>query len=52
MAEGTAQGQPRNSLDMIIAAIAAVNACPMVTDNEKDFRNAIDFLNPLHPNSG
>ena len=46
MAEGTAKGQP------LIAAIGTVNACLVVTDNEKDFRNAVDFFNLLRPNSG
>ena len=52
MAEGTAKGQPRSALDMIIAAIGTVRACLVVTDNEKDFRNAVDIFNPLRPNSG
>jgi predicted nucleic acid-binding protein len=37
MAGGAASGRPRNPLDMIIAAIAEVNDCVLVTDNEKDF---------------
>ena len=52
MAEGTAKGQPRSALDMIIAAIGAVNTCLMVTDNEKDFRDAVDCFNPLRPHGG
>jgi predicted nucleic acid-binding protein len=52
MAEGTAKGQPRSALDMIIAAIGAVNTCLVVTDNEKDFRDAVDFFNPLRPHGG
>ena len=52
MAEGTTKGQPRSALDMIIAAIGAVNTCLVVTDNEKDFRNAVEIFNPLRPNSG
>jgi toxin FitB len=51
MAEGTAKGQPRSALDMIVAATAGANACILVTDNEKDFRNAIDFINPMRPDS-
>src|SRR6266705_5132294 len=37
MADGTARGRPRSALDMIIAAIAEVNGCVVVTDNERDF---------------
>jgi toxin FitB len=51
MAEGTAKGQPRSALDMIVAATAGANACILVTDNEKDFRNAVDFINPMRPDS-
>ena len=47
MAEGTIKGQPRSALDMIIAATAAVHACIVVTDNEKDFRNAVELFNPI-----
>lgn len=46
MAEGKAAGQPRNGLDMMVAAIAKVNDCVVVTDNEKHFR-AADILNPM-----
>jgi toxin FitB len=49
MAEGTANGRPRSALDMIIAAIAGVNACILVTDNEKDFRSSVKFINPRRP---
>jgi predicted nucleic acid-binding protein len=52
MAEGTAKGQPRSALDMIIAAIGAVNTCLVVTDNERDFRDAVDCFNPLRPHAG
>jgi toxin FitB len=45
MADGTAKGRPRSALDMIIAAIAKVNECVVVTDNEKDFAG-VDFINP------
>ena len=38
MAEGTATGQPRSPLDMIIAAVAEANDCVVVTENERDFR--------------
>jgi toxin FitB len=46
MARGTAAGRPRNPLDMIIAAIARVNDCVIVTDNEKDFAG-LKIVNPL-----
>lgn len=38
MAEGKAEGRPRSALDMILAAVAEVNDCVVVTDNERDFR--------------
>jgi predicted nucleic acid-binding protein len=37
MADGTAAGQPRSPLDMIIAAVAEANDCVLVTDNGRDF---------------
>jgi hypothetical protein len=46
MAEGKAAGKPRSGLDMIIAAVAAANACVLVTDNEKDFAG-LRFVNPI-----
>jgi predicted nucleic acid-binding protein len=46
MANGTASGQPRSALDMIIAAVAEANHCVVVTDNEKDFAG-IKIVNPL-----
>jgi predicted nucleic acid-binding protein len=46
MAEGTAKGRPRSAFDMIIAAIATVNDCIVVTGNEKDFPG-IEVVNPL-----
>ncbi len=46
MAEGTAAGRPRSSFDMIVAAIAEVNNCMLVTDNEKHFPG-VKLLNPL-----
>ena len=46
MADGTAKGRPRSALDMIIAAIAEVNGCVVVTDNERDF-TGLKFVNPL-----
>ena len=46
MADGTATGQPRSPLDMIVAAIAEANDCLVVTDNEKDFAG-MRTINPL-----
>jgi len=46
MAEGKARGRPRSALDTIIAAVADINECVVVTDNERDFEG-VDFLNPL-----
>lgn len=46
MAEGTAQGRPRSALDMMIAALAEVHGCIVVTDNVKDFAG-IEIFNPL-----
>jgi predicted nucleic acid-binding protein len=46
MADGTAKGQPRSPLDMIIAAVAEANGCMIVTDNEKDFAG-FRIVNPL-----
>jgi len=46
LAEGTAKGRPRSAFDMIIAAIATVNDCIVVTGNEKDFPG-IEVVNPL-----
>lgn len=51
MARGTATGQPRSPLDMIIAAIAEANDCIVVTDsdatdNESPFAG-LKIVNPL-----
>ncbi len=46
MAEGKVKGRPRSAFDTIVAAVAQVNACIVVTDNEKDFAG-ISILNPL-----
>jgi predicted nucleic acid-binding protein len=46
IAGGTARGQPRSPLDMIVAAIAEANDCVVVTDNEKDFAG-VKIVNPL-----
>lgn len=49
MADGTAKGRPRSPLDMINAAIAAVNDCVVVTENERDFIG-LRIVNPLRAN--
>lgn len=46
MAEGANAGRPRSGLDMILAAVAEVNDCILVTDNEKHFAG-IKFINPM-----
>lgn len=46
MAEGKAAGRPRSALDMIVAAVAAANACVVVTDNERDFAG-LQVVNPM-----
>ena len=46
MAEGKNKGQPRSALDTIIAAVAVVNGCIVVTNNEKDF-DGIQTINPV-----
>ena len=46
MAEGKAYGRSRSALDTIIAAIAEVNECIIVTNNEKDFIG-VETFNPL-----
>jgi predicted nucleic acid-binding protein len=46
MSEGERAGQPRSALDMILAAVAEVNGCILVTDNERDFAG-LDFINPI-----
>jgi toxin FitB len=45
MSEGRAAGRPRSDLDMIVAAVAEVNGCMIVTDNEKHFPG-LKVLNP------
>ena len=52
MAAGTAAGHPRSALDMMVAAIAEVNGCVVVTDNEKHFAPAVPILNPLRATGG
>lgn len=49
MSEGRAAGKPRSDFDMIVAAIAEVNDCMLVTDNKKHFPG-IAVLNPLRSN--
>ena len=46
MAEGKAEGRPRSSLDMILAAVAEANDCVVATENERDFRG-LRIVNPL-----
>ena len=46
MAEGRADGRPRNALDMILAAVAETNDCVIVTGNERDF-TGLRLLNPM-----
>ena len=46
MADGRAKDRPRSAFDMIIAAVAEVNDCVVVTDNEKDFAGTETF-NPM-----
>lgn len=46
MADGKAQGRPRSALDAIIAAVAVVHGCVVVTDNERDFEG-VEILNPM-----
>ncbi|BBK37874.1 plasmid stability protein StbB [Allostella sp. ATCC 35155] len=46
MAEGTSTDRPRSAIDMIIAAVAEVNECVVVTANERDFAG-IPFVNPV-----
>jgi predicted nucleic acid-binding protein len=47
MAAGTEIGRPRSPIDMVIAATAAANGCTVVTANDRDFRGAVDCLNPM-----
>jgi predicted nucleic acid-binding protein len=46
MADGKARGRPRSALDTIVAAVAEVNDCVVVTDNERDFEG-VEFINPV-----
>ena len=49
MAEGTAKGQPRSPLDMIVAAVAEANDCVVITENERHFAG-LKILNPMRAN--
>ncbi|MFT3986592.1 type II toxin-antitoxin system VapC family toxin [Aestuariivirga sp.] len=51
MAKATAMGRPRSGLDTIIAAVAEVNGCVVVTDNDRHFEG-VDTLNPIRGASG
>jgi toxin FitB len=51
MAEGTAKGRPRSAFDMVIAAVAEVYGCVVVTANEKDFQGLPRIVNPMHSGS-
>jgi predicted nucleic acid-binding protein len=48
MADGTANGRPRCSFDMIIAAVAQANGCVVVTDNAMNFPDVTIFKVPLY----
>jgi toxin FitB len=50
MARGRASGRPRSAPDMTIAAVAGVNDCVVVTDNERDF-HGLEMVSPL-PDAG
>jgi toxin FitB len=46
MATGRAEGRTRTAIDTMIAAIAKVNSCVVVTDNTKDFPD-VETINPV-----
>ena len=46
MAEAKTAGRSRSALDMIIAAVAVVHDCMIVTDNERDFAG-LEVVNPM-----
>jgi predicted nucleic acid-binding protein len=46
MADGKGRGRPRSALDTIIAAVAEVGGCVVVTGNEKEFEG-VEVVNPL-----
>ena len=49
MATGRAEGRTRSAIDTMIAAIAKVNSCVVVTDNTKDFPD-VETINPVRFN--
>lgn len=52
MADGTAIGQPRSAIDMIVAATASTHRLTVATANEKHFRNTgVPWINPLVTNA-
>ena len=46
MADAATRGRPRSGFDTIIAAVAEVNGCVVVTANERDFEG-IEIVNPM-----
>ena len=46
MAAGTSAGRPRSPLDTIVASIAEVNECVVVTGNERHFPG-VKVINPF-----
>ncbi len=47
MAEGTAAGRPRSSIDMVVAATAAAYGLTVATANERHFRDTgVPWINP------
>ncbi len=46
MSDGRARGRPRNSFDMMLAAIAITQSCTFVTLNERDFGDVVAVVNP------
>ena len=46
MADGTVKGRPRSPLDIIIAAVAEVNVCVVISENERDFVG-LKIVNPM-----
>lgn len=50
MADGRRAGRPRSPLDMILAAIARIHDCTIVTDNERDFEG-LSYVNPMRHKS-
>ena len=48
MADGTAAGQPRSAIDMIVAATASAHGLTVATANERHFRGTgVPWINPL-----